>query len=58
MTDDRERTPSDNRESDRIVRTATEARQGEIVLGRRSRWFWIGSFALLLILVLVSALWW
>lgn len=57
MTDDREPMRPEGRRS-RIVRTATEARQGEIVLGRRSRWIWIGSFALLLILLLASALWW
>lgn len=28
----------------RIVRTATEARQGEIVLGRGGRWVWIAAF--------------
>jgi hypothetical protein len=36
-----------------IVRTATEARQGEIILGRYGRWIWIGAFAALLILLLV-----
>jgi hypothetical protein len=38
----------------RIVRTATEARQGEIILGRYGRWIWIGSFAALVILLLMS----
>ena len=37
----------------RIVRTATEARQGEIILGRYGRWIWIGAFAVLLLLILV-----
>jgi hypothetical protein len=39
----------------RIVRTATEARQGEIILGKYGRWIWIGSFAALLILLLLLA---
>jgi hypothetical protein len=36
------------------VRTATEARQGEIILGKYGRWIWIGSFAALVILLLLS----
>ena len=34
----------DHRTDGRIVRTATEARQGEVVLGRRGRWVWIAAF--------------
>jgi hypothetical protein len=41
----------------RIVRTATEARQGEIILGKWGRWIWIGSFALLAVLILVLGVW-
>ena len=41
---------------ERIVRTATEARQGEIILGRYGRWVWIGAFAALLILLLIFGL--
>jgi hypothetical protein len=37
---------------ERTVLSATEARQGEIILGKYGRWIWIGSFALLLVLVL------
>ena len=44
-------------ESERIVRTATEARQGEIILGRVGRWIWIGTFALLIVLALAFAIW-
>ena len=33
-----------------ITRTATEARQGEIILGPRGRWIWIGAFAGLIVL--------
>jgi hypothetical protein len=40
----------------RIVRTATEARQGEIILGKYGRWIWIGSFVALLILFVLLAL--
>ncbi|HSC26593.1 MAG TPA: hypothetical protein VLD67_04925 [Vicinamibacterales bacterium] len=58
MRDDREATRSDGHRPERIVRTATEARQGEIILGRRGRWIWIGSFALLVILALASGFLW
>jgi len=57
MTEAPEPPRSDQPSSDRIVRTATEARQGEIVLGRWGRWVWIGSFAVLAILLLTFALW-
>jgi hypothetical protein len=46
--------PPDRPAEGRIVRTATEARQGEIILGRYGRWIWIGSFAALVILLLLS----
>ena len=38
---------------ERTVLSAEEARQGEIVLGKYGRWIWIGSFALIALLVLV-----
>ncbi len=38
----------------RITRTATEARQGEIVLGRWGRWIWLGAFAAILALGLYA----
>jgi hypothetical protein len=59
MTERRARPAADQSErpdEGRIVRTATEARQGEIVLGRYGRWIWIGSFAALLILLLLFGL--
>jgi hypothetical protein len=34
--------------SPRITRTATEARQGEIILGPRARWVWIAAFVVLI----------
>jgi hypothetical protein len=34
----------DDRTDGRIVRSATEARQGEIVLGRRGRGVWSAAF--------------
>jgi hypothetical protein len=40
----------------RIIRTATEARQGEIILGRRGIWIWIASFAVIVILFLIATL--
>jgi hypothetical protein len=58
MTDDGETTRSDRPSSERIVLTATEARAGEIVLGRRGRWIWAGSFVLMVLLVVALALWW
>lgn len=45
----------DQRHDGRTVRTATEARQGEIILGRRGLWIWIASFAAILLLVLAAA---
>ena len=41
----------------RIVRTATEARQGEIILGRRGIWIWIASFVAIILLLLGTAFW-
>lgn len=43
---------------EQIVRSATEARQGEIILGKRGRIIWIGSFVLMALLILVLGLWW
>jgi hypothetical protein len=40
-----------------IVRTATEARQGEIILGKWGRRIWIGSFVLMVLLIVVLGLW-
>jgi hypothetical protein len=57
MASEREGGRPGDRDPDRIVRTATEARQGEIILGRVGRWIWIGSFALLMILALAFAMW-
>jgi hypothetical protein len=59
MTAEQESARSEDRSSSgRIVRTATEARQGEIILGKRGRWIWLGAFALLAILLLVLGFWW
>jgi hypothetical protein len=46
-----------DRPPEQIVRTATEARQGEIILGRWGRIIWIGSFALMAVLILVLGFW-
>jgi hypothetical protein len=48
----------DERSSGRIVRTATQARGGEIVLGKYGRWIWVGTFVLMMILFVSLALWW
>jgi hypothetical protein len=45
---DPERAPEDH-----IVKSATEARQGQIVLGKYSHLIWIGSVAVIVILALV-----
>lgn len=50
-----ERSASDTpgpREARPVSRSANEARQGEIVLGRYGRWIWIGAFAALVLLLL------
>ena len=57
MPDDNEPKRAD-RPPEQIVRTATEARQGEIILGSWGRIIWIGSFALMAVLILVLGLWW
>lgn len=57
MIDQRDPTHPGDPRSERIVRTAEEARQGEIILGRRGRWIWIGSFALLALLVVILGFW-
>jgi len=43
--------PADRPTDDHIVRTATEARQGEIILGRRGRWVWIAAFLIMLVII-------
>jgi hypothetical protein len=42
---------------ERTVLSATEARQGEIILGKYGIWIWIGSFAAILLLVLAVSFW-
>ena len=37
-------------------RTATEARQGEIILGKRGLWIWLAAFAAIVLLALLA--WW
>ena len=57
MPDSSERKRAD-RPPEQIVRTATEARQGEIILGKWGRIIWIGSFVLMAVLILVLRLRW
>jgi hypothetical protein len=47
-----------DRAPEQIVRSTTEARRGEIILGRWGRIIWIGSFVLMAMLILVLGLWW
>ena len=42
---------------ERTVLSATEARQGEIILGKYGIWIWIGSFAAILLLLLAVSFW-
>jgi hypothetical protein len=42
---------------ERTVLSAEEARQGEIILGKYGRWIWIGSFALIVLVVLAISFW-
>jgi hypothetical protein len=57
MSEDRDPKPSGD-QPEQIVRTATEARQGEIILGKWGRRIWIGTFAFMAVLILVLGLWW
>lgn len=47
------RTPGP-REARPVTRSAEQARQGRIILGRYGRWIWIGAFVVLIVLVLVG----
>jgi hypothetical protein len=38
----------------RITRTATEARQGEIILGKWGRWIWIAAFAVMILFLIFA----
>ena len=38
----------------RITRTATEARQGEIILGKWGHLVWIGAFALIALIAIFA----
>jgi hypothetical protein len=42
---------------ERTVLSAEEARQGEIILGKYGRWIWIGSFALIVLVVVAISFW-
>jgi hypothetical protein len=44
----------DARRDGRIVRSATEARQGEIILGRRGTWIWIAAFVAIVALAILG----
>ena len=44
--------PPGPREPRPVSRSANQARQGEIILGPRGRWIWIGAFVLVLALLL------
>jgi hypothetical protein len=45
---------AEQQDRERIVRTATQARGGEIILGRKGRWIWIGSFAAIIVIMLAT----
>ena len=44
----------DDRREERIVKSATEARQGEIILGKRGIWIWIAVFVVLVVLAILG----
>jgi hypothetical protein len=44
----------DDRGEGRIVKSATEARQGEIILGKRGIWIWIAAFVVIVALAVVG----
>jgi hypothetical protein len=39
----------------RIVKSATEARQGEIILDKRGIWIWIAAFVVIAALAILAA---
>ena len=55
MAEENRAAPADTKPAgeERIVRSATEARQGKIVLGRYGQVIWIASFVVIVILALV-----
>lgn len=44
----------DDRRDGRIVKSATEARQGEIILGKRGIWIWIAAFLAIVALAILA----
>jgi len=44
----------DDRRNGRIVKSATEARQGEIILGKRGIWIWIAAFVVIVALAVLG----
>jgi hypothetical protein len=45
---------NDDRREERIVKSATEARQGEIILGTRGVWIWIAALVVIVALAIVA----
>ena len=52
-----EGTRREQRPPERIVLSAQDARQGEIILGKVGRWVWIGAFAAIMLFALVLSYW-
>jgi hypothetical protein len=44
----------DDRRDGRIVKSAAEARQGEIILGKRGIWIWIAAFVVIVALAILG----
>ncbi len=57
-TDDAAHTRSGKAKRRPIEKTAEEARQGEIVLGRRARWTLLACIVLFLLAALILGPWW
>jgi hypothetical protein len=43
-----------DRRDGRIVKSATEARQGEIILGKRGIWIWIAALVVIVALAMLG----
>jgi hypothetical protein len=50
----REKTDRDDHRDERIVKSATEARQGEVILSKRGIWIWIAVFVVIVALAILG----
>lgn len=53
---ERSEEPAPRREGEEATKiSATKARQGEIILGKRGIWIWAAAFAAIILLVLLTS---